>query len=250
MIDFPNNPVDGDRWTDTNNVEWEFEGYGWKEFKPPLLSSMTDVSNNTPNVGDRLVWDGTEWVPQLTQVKFSELTDVVGTPVPNDYMIYDGTNWVMRGSSGGTPHIAKLRTTNGISVTRNAWVYPTFTTAVYDTGNMINPSNMDRITITEAGLYTINWGLYYHQTEWMTSSGDYLIRFYIFPSGSSSYYYKDSKGSWTYADESGGFFSFSKTLTINMNVGDNIRYQIYFGSSKIIQNINSSMSVHRVSETI
>ena len=61
------------------------------------ISVMQDVdtTTTTPNNGDNLQWDGTNWVPGASAI--NDLTDVdtnTTAPQVGDTLVWDGTNWV------------------------------------------------------------------------------------------------------------------------------------------------------------
>lgn len=151
-LNFPNNPTEGQTWTDPNGVVWKFSGYGWKEFDPPTLQSMTDVSGNTPNVGDKLIWDGDNWTPQERLIRFDEFTDVSGTPVTDGYLVYDGTNFNPSGNDNAL-YYCQYRTNNGSELIGYDGTM-SFEQVVIDTHNQATNNN-ERITIASAGMYKV-----------------------------------------------------------------------------------------------
>ncbi|NOR84484.1 hypothetical protein GQ473_00050 [archaeon] len=161
-LNYPNNPVDGDTWTDGNGIEWEFKGYGWKEIKVPTLLSMSDVSGVTLNIGDRLKWDGTNWSPVDTgSLSLTDLTDIQGTPVKDDYLVHDGTNFQMASSNADPVVFGKMETSNGRSIsgyTSNlVWFYMDYDKVIYDTHGMFDlDTDPTRLTIPVAGIYRVN----------------------------------------------------------------------------------------------
>jgi hypothetical protein len=165
-LDFPNNPVDGDTWTDGNGVEWEFKGYGWKEIKVPTLLSMSDVSPATPTLGDRLQWDGSKWssAAGTSQLALTDLADITGTPVKDDYLVHDGTNFVMASSNSDPQLFAKSETRDGRSISgyetlgNNVWFNLEYARIVVDNDNMFDlVTSPERLTIQTAGIYRINF---------------------------------------------------------------------------------------------
>lgn len=161
-LDFPSNPAELEHWTDPNGVEWEFKGYGWKEYKIPPLQTLTDVSPAIPNVGDKLVWTGEIWEPQLRQITMDSMSDISGTPSADDYMVYDGTNWGMSSDNNEFVY-ACYSTTNFedfaikyriIGVNRIEYSLIDYVDVLYDTHGMTNVAK-DRITITQDGLYKL-----------------------------------------------------------------------------------------------
>lgn len=246
-LNFPNNPVDGDTWTDPNSIEWEFEGYGWKEIKVPTLASMSDVSG-TPSVGDKLIWDGSSWVPQFKQLTFTELSDVIGTPIPNDYMVSDGADWNMQGSSGH-PAFAKLTATTATTETRNAWFYKTFEIEKYDTAGMIS-ADLSRITIQQDGVYHINACVGSNQSNYtLVSSGSTQMRLMIFPLAGGSYYFEDNFDDY-FPNRDSGIYQTQQTKVLNLLVGDYIRLYMINTSTQPLTNTNSYMSAYKLSEPI
>jgi len=96
-LNFPDEPNDGDF----------FQGYvynatrGVWDVKLPSDNDLEDLNNvsiDTPENGEALIYDGTEWTnqglpePVLT---FSGLTDTnIATPTAGQKLVFDGTNWV------------------------------------------------------------------------------------------------------------------------------------------------------------
>ena len=63
------------------------------------VDELTDVDTTTaaPSVGDRLEWNGTNWVPTNPAHLIDDLTDVdttTGAPSTGDRLEWNGTNWV------------------------------------------------------------------------------------------------------------------------------------------------------------
>ena len=72
------------------------------------MNGLTDADTATsaPNIGDSLVWDGTNWVPGITSTVdvIDDLSDVDTTttaPTVGDVLEWDGTNWVPVPNTGG-----------------------------------------------------------------------------------------------------------------------------------------------------
>jgi hypothetical protein len=96
-LNFPDEPNDGDI----------FEGYVYNatrnvwDIKLPSDNNIEDLNNvsiDTPENGEALIYDGTEWTnqglpePVLT---FSGLDDTsIATPTAGQKLVFDGTNWV------------------------------------------------------------------------------------------------------------------------------------------------------------
>ena len=77
-----------------------YNGTNWVAGNPVnTIDELEDVDTTTaaPNVGDTLAWDGTNWVPTNPVNSIDELTDVdTTTTAPNngEVLIWDGTNWI------------------------------------------------------------------------------------------------------------------------------------------------------------
>ena len=162
-LNFPNNPVDGDTWTDGNGVEWKFKGHGWKEIKAPTLLSMSDVSSAAPDIDDRLRWDGDQWASDASasSLALTDLSDIQGIPVKDDYLIHDGTNFQMASSNSDPVVFGKMETTDGRLISEflvnSVWFYLYYAKVTYDTHGMFDLGvDPTRLTIPVAGIYRIN----------------------------------------------------------------------------------------------
>jgi hypothetical protein len=71
-----------------------------------ILNDLLDVIAVTPDAGDVLRWDGSEWVnspDSIDTLTLDDVTDVdVSGAVPGQILTFDGTGWIASGANGGT----------------------------------------------------------------------------------------------------------------------------------------------------
>lgn len=58
-LNFPTNPVDGQIY---ENFRWNEIVGVWQVYAPITLDELEDVSSPSPNSGDLISYNGTEWV--------------------------------------------------------------------------------------------------------------------------------------------------------------------------------------------
>lgn len=257
-LDFPNNPVNGDTWTDTNGVEWVFYGYGWKQKEIPLLNLMTDVSITSPNIGDRLTWDGTNWIDQPKSLAFADLTDVIGTPVQDDYIVSDGTNFITASSNSDPLVFAKVVTDDNSDIPElwndNVWWWVEYKTEAYDTDNMVDlVSDNTKVTIQQSGIYKICAYCSIRIIYSVESSIEIMHRTYVYDSSDNQRFrFDDNLGDCRYY--SSGYVNVGLNRILKLNAGDYVKQYIRFNNIasvfSSIQAQNLYISVLKISDLI
>lgn len=252
-LDFPNNPVDGDKWTDSNGVEWEFKGYGWKEILLPYLSSMSDISSLVPNVGDKLIWNGEKWEPAIRLMRFDELTNVHGIPVADDYLVYDGVNFNPETDNNELVY-AQMRDISGgaSSGTENQnWFY--FTETVTDTHAMVDGSK-SYITIPVDGFYKVTAVACLQEGYPIpTPPKATWITCYVYNSGGGTKYVYENQHPSDLEDQTTGYYLMKLQFYENMVTGDYIRlyWNSYgFGRGYPVYFQDCQLSAHKVDRFI
>lgn len=103
MIDYPNNPSEGQYFVDGNEVAWIYENSIWqKSNSGDILSigQLTDVTNDNAQQHDALKYDGADFVN--TTLPTPNYPSDQHNIVPNRYVFHTTNTVEFKGYSGGT----------------------------------------------------------------------------------------------------------------------------------------------------